>query len=202
MTQHSLHANLKKCSFGVKEIHYLGHIISDQGVQTEPEKIKAVVEWPVPQNLKQLRGFLGLTGYYRRFIQGYGSICRPLTNLLRKDAFVWDEEANVAFRELKERMVNPPVLALPNFNKPFLIETDASNVGMGAVLMQDGHPIAFSSKAFSKKNAMLSAYERELLAVVFAVQKWQHYLTVHPFTIRTDQHSLKYILDHKLSTPF
>lgn len=99
-------------------------------------------------------------------------------------------------------MVNPPVLALPNFSEPFLIETDASRVRMGAVLMQNGHPIAYISKAFSKRNGLLSAYERELLAVVFAVRKWQYYLTLQQFIIRTDQHSLKYILDHRLATPF
>lgn len=202
LKENSLYANQKKCSFGVTQIHYLGHIISNHGVSTEPDKIAAVLEWPTPKTLKQLRGFLGLTGYYRRFIQGYGQICRPLTDLLKKEAFIWSENANSAFKELKNKMINPPILALPNFNEPFLIETDASGVGMGAVLMQRGHPIAYISKAFSKKNAMLSAYERELLAVVFAIRKWQHYLMLRQFAIRTDQHSLKYILDHKLATPF
>lgn len=183
MQLNSLHANFKKCSFRVTKIHYLGHIISDQGVQTKLDKIKAVLDWPPPVNLKRLRGFLGLIGYYRRFIQGYGMICKPLTDLLRRDAFQWNDEANAAFQILKETMVRPPVLALPNFNKPFLIETDASGVGMGAVLMQEGNPIAYSSKVFSKRNALLSAYERELLAVVFAVKKWKHYQSVHPFTV-------------------
>lgn len=99
-------------------------------------------------------------------------------------------------------MAQPLVLALPDFIKSFFIEIDASGSGIGAVLMQDGHPIAFINQAFSKKNTLLSVYERELLAVVLAVKKWQHYLAVHPFTIRTDQHSLKYILDHKLATLF
>lgn len=145
---------------------------------------------------------MGITGYYRRFIQDYGKICRPLTELLRKDAFRWNDKAQEAFEVLKSKMARPPVLALPNFSKSFTVETDASAQGMGAVLLQEGHPIAFLSKAFSPKNALLSAYERELLAVVFAVNKWQHYLMSLPFVIKTDQQSLKYVLEHKLSTPF
>ena len=202
MTTHSLKANLKKCSFGATSIHYLGHIIAQAGVHTEPDKIQAVLDWAPPKTLKQLRGFLGLTGYYRRFIKDYGKICKPLTNLLKKDAFQWDSAAGAAFDSLKKIMTSPPVLALPNFLKPFLIETDASGKGMGAVSMQDGHPIAYISKAFSNAHLLLSAYERELLAIVFAVQKWQHYLMMQPFIIRTDQQSLKYLLDHKLATPF
>lgn len=198
----SLKANFKKCSFGVGEVHYLGHVISKRGVETESEKIRAVLTWPVPTTLKQLRGFLGLTGYYRRFIQGYGQICRPLTQLLKIEVFKWNKEAQGAFELLKEKMTNPPVLALPNFHQPFCVETDASGTSMGAVLMQNSHPIAYISKSFSDRNALRSAYERELLAIVFAIKKWQHYLSVQSFVIRTDQKSLKYLLDHKLSTPF
>lgn len=91
MQMHLLYANLKKCTFGVKKVHYLGHIISDKGVQTEGDKIKAIKEWPIPHTMKQLRGFLGLKGYYRQFIQGYGIVCKPLTQLLHKDAFSWTE---------------------------------------------------------------------------------------------------------------
>lgn len=191
---------MQKCSFGTNQIHYLGHVISERGVETEPEKVKDIVRWPRPANLKQLRGFLGLTGYYRRFIKDYGKICRPLTQLLRKDAFEWNNEATMAFEELKKIMSTPPVLALPDFHKPFLIETDASGQGMGAVLMQNGHPIAFLSKEFSEKTMQLSAYEREFMAIVVAVKKWQHYLVMQPFVIKTDQHSLKYVLEHKLVT--
>lgn len=171
MSSNSLHANLKKCSFGTTQIHYLGHIISEKGVETEPDKVNAIVQWPTPRTLKQLRGFLGLTGYYRRFIKDNGKICKPMTQLLRKDAFQWTQEATIAFNTLKQVMVSPPVLALPDFSKPFLIETDASGQGMGAVLMQSGHPVAFVSKAFSEKTMQLSAYERELMAVVMAVKK-------------------------------
>ncbi|WOG95777.1 hypothetical protein DCAR_0415105 [Daucus carota subsp. sativus] len=202
MKTHTLHANLKKCSFGTTQIHYLGHIISEKGVETEKDKVQSILQWPQPTNLKQLRGFLGLTGYYRRFIKDYGKICKPMTQLLKKDAFHWDDAATAAFDKLKFIMTSPPVLALPDFNQPFLIETDASGQGMGAVLMQSGHPIAFASKAFSERTMQLSAYERELLAIVMAVRKWQHYLMVQPFVIRTDQQSLKFILEQKLATPF
>lgn len=126
MELNSLHANLKKCSFGTTEIHYLGHIISERGVETEPEKVQVVLKWPQPTTLKQLKGFLGLTGYYMRFIKDYGKICKPMTQLLRKDAFQWSNEATAAFEKSKKVMTTPPVLALPDFHQPFLVEVDAS----------------------------------------------------------------------------
>lgn len=202
LQDNSLHANMKKCSFGVTEIHYLGHIISAEGVHTERGKLAAILDWPTPTNLKQLRGFLGLTVYYRRFIKDYGNICKPLTVLLKKNSFSWNAAAQESFQLLKSTMTNPPVLALPDFSKEFVIETDASGIRMGAVLMQGGQPIAYISKAFSERTTLLLAYERELLAIVFAVTKWKHYLMILPFIIRTDQKSLKFILEQKLSTSF
>ncbi|GKC16027.1 retrotransposable element Tf2, partial [Tanacetum coccineum] len=191
-----------KCAFGVAHIEYLGHVISDSGVATDPMKIKEIVEWPSQVTLNQLRGFLGLTGYYRRFIKDYGGIAKPLTQLLKKDSFEWNSEADKAFQHLKQAMITPPVLALPDFSSTFIIETDASSQGIGVVLMHHGYPIAFISKALSPKNLMLSTYERELLAVIHEVLKWNHYLLDKHFIIKTDQESLKYLLEHKLATPF
>ncbi|PNX78745.1 retrotransposon-related protein, partial [Trifolium pratense] len=201
LQENTLFVKLSKCSFGVLEIEYLGHMVTGQGVSMDKDKVQAVLEWPIPGNVKQLRGFLGLTGYYRRFIKSYAKIASPLTDLLKKEAYEWNVNAEMAFQQLKAAITSAPVLALPDFQKPFVLETDASGVGIGAVLHQEGHPIAYFSKKLVPRNQKKSAYFREMFAIVKAIAKFRHYLLGHKFIIRTDQKSLRSLMDQSLQTP-
>ncbi|KOM51585.1 hypothetical protein LR48_Vigan09g024400 [Vigna angularis] len=193
-------ANRKKCDFGRRKICYLGHQISEQGVEMDGDKIRAVVEWEEPRNLKALRGFLGLTGYYRRFVAGYGKIAKPLTEILKKGRFTWNEQAKQAMDALKAAITSGPVLELPDFNQEFHIECDASGGGIGAVLTQNRRPIAFYTKALSENTLSKSIYEKELMALVLAIQHWRPYLVGRKFTVHTDQRSLKYLLEQRITT--
>lgn len=168
---------------------------------TEPTKISEVSAWPRPHTIKQLRGFLGLTGYYMRFIKNYGVMSRPLTMLLKKNnLFSWTAIEQQAFEGLKQALVQAQVLALLDFTKTFTVETDASDLGMGAVLMQGGHPISFLSKSFCDKNKGLSTYEKECMAVLLAVEKWRPYLQHQEFILKTDHRSLLFLTEQRATT--
>lgn len=189
--------------FAQSSLTYLGHVISAEGVSTDAKNIQVVLQWPVPSNVKEVRGFLGLAGYYCKFVRHFGILSRPLTNLLKKNViFHWTAETQASFDALKTALTSAPVLALPDFSKTFEIETYASAVGVGAVLMQEGHPLAFLSKALGPRNRGLSTYEKECLAILLAIDHWRSYLQGAEFVIRTDQRSLIHLGDQKLATPW
>jgi len=192
----------KKCKFFQKEVSYLGHIISAEGVKTDPEKVTAVREWPRPQTVHELRSFLGLCSYYRRFVKNFSAIARPLHRLTEaKRPFVWTDDCEKAFKCLKELLTSTPILAYPRPDKQFILDTDASNDGIGAVLSQntDGneHVIAYFSKNLGKPDRNYCVTRKELLAIVKAVEHFHHYLYGKRFVLRTDHASLKWLLSFR-----
>jgi hypothetical protein len=196
LQEHRLFVKKSKCAFGMRSVAYLGHVISEAGVAMDKQKGQAVLEWPMPRSV---RVFLGLTGYYRRFIRDYDVIADPLTRLLRKEGFKWSPEAESAFRALQLALTRAPVLQLLAFDCAFIIECDASESSFDAVLHQGEGPVAFFSRQIAPRHAKLAAYERELIGLVQAVCHWRPYLWGREFTVRTDHFSLKYLLDQRLS---
>ena len=142
-----------KCSFAQRSIAYLGHVISEHGVAVDKQKVDAILSWPVPSSARAVRGFLGLAGYYRRFIRDYGSIAAPLTALLKKEGFRWNQDAERAFRALQRALTKATVLQLPDFDRDFVVECDASGSGFGAILHQGDGPLAFFSRPIAPRHA-------------------------------------------------
>lgn len=184
-----------KCDFLKKSVVYLGHVISDEGIKPDPEKFSAILNFPQPKTVKEIQSFVGLVGYYRRFIKNFSAIARPLFNLTKKDTiFKWSTDCQTAFDELKRLVTNPPVLSPPDFSKPFILQTDASDYAVGAVLMNaDRRPIAFKSKALKSYQKTYGITDKELLAVVWAVKEFEHYLYGQKFTIETDHSALVHL---------
>ncbi len=188
-----------KCAFLQERVYYLGHEVSRKGVATDPTKIHQVAHWPVPQSVKDVQKFLGLATYYHRFVRNFASIAKPLHRLTEKTAtFEWTVECQEAFAELRHRLCTAPVLAFPDFTKPFILDTDASNKGIGAVLSQlddqnQEHVIAFASRMLSKSERRSCVTRCELLAVVVFTQQFRPYLLGREFTLRTDHGSLSWL---------
>ena len=199
--QAGLTVKARKCQFATAECQYLGHVVGSGTVRPEPSKVRAVELFEIPRTKKQVRVFLGLTGYYRRFIQDYASIAAPLSDLTRKSAptqVVWSAECDRAFRQLKEKLCASPVLRSPDFEKEFVLQTDASDRGIGAVLSQldeDGHdhPVAFFSRKLLPREERYSTVEKECLAIKLRVQAFKVYLLGKPFCVQTDHRALVWL---------
>jgi hypothetical protein len=169
LSQHQLFFKNSKCFFGASQVEYLGHIVGNPGDRVDPKKIEAMQDWRCPKTIQLLHGFLDLTSYYRNFVQNYGKIVTNLTTLLKKNYFTWTLAADWAFQSLKVTMCTTTVLALPYFTNTFVFKCDAFGRRIGAVLMQEGRPLAFTNKKLSESHLGQSIYEKEMLAILHAM---------------------------------
>ncbi|MCO5576395.1 hypothetical protein L7F22_030205 [Adiantum nelumboides] len=195
LRDNKLHVNQKKSEFFLQEIQYLGHIISKNGIRMDPAKLEVIKDWPNPRNLHEVRSFIGMCAYYKRFIEKFSLILGPLHDLTKKNIkYVWTEKRQQAFDTLKQKLISQHVLALPDLSEPFEVQCDACGDCLGAVLLQEGHAIAYESRRLSSDEQILGIYEKELLVVLYALDSWKHYLLGTPFILRTDHQSLKYFM--------
>jgi hypothetical protein len=194
---HHLVLKPKKCDLFKKEVHYLGHVVSEEGIKCDPKKIEAVANWPQPRNLKELRSFLGLASYYRKFIEGFSEKAGPLNDLQKKNAkFEWTEKCEVGFNQLKEALTSAPVLAYPDMEATFILDTDASDYGIRGVISQvqngEERVISYASKTLNKAQRKYCVTYKERFATVSMCKLFKHYLWGQPFLIRSDHASLRY----------
>ncbi|CAH1412294.1 unnamed protein product [Lactuca virosa] len=193
-----LYAKLSKCEFWLRSVNFLGHVVSQEGIHVDPSKVKAIEGWAVPATPTEIRQFLGLAGYYRRFIQNFSKTAKPLTSLTQKGVpFKWTDKQEAAFRTLKQALCSAPVLSLPERTEDFVVYCDASNQGLGCALMQRGKVIAYASRQLKTHEVNYTTHDLELGAVVFALKIWRHYLYGTKCTIFTDHKSLQHILNQK-----
>ncbi|XP_073132168.1 uncharacterized protein [Henckelia pumila] len=198
LKEKQLYAKFSKCEFWLEKISFLGHIVSAKGIKVDPSKVEAVRNWVAPKNATEIRSFLGLAGYYRRFIQDFSKIALPLTSLTRKGVkFVWSDQCEKSFAELKEILMSAPVLAIPEGTGRFVVYNDASKSGLGAVLIQDNKVIAYASRQLKVHERNYPNHDLELAAVVFALKLWRHYLYGERCQIFTDHKTLKYFFTQK-----
>ena len=197
LKKHRLFVKLSKCEFMKSSIEFLGHNISDQGVRMLADKVKSINEWPTPRNEKHVASFLGLLGYYRRFIKDFSKVALPLSELAKeKVKFTWGPKQEESFQKLKRIVTSDQVLILPDYDKQFTVTTDASGYAVGASLQQMDdetkrlRPIAFFSKKLSEQEMRWAVYEQELLAIVLSLEEWRHYLVGRKFKLITDHQSL------------
>jgi hypothetical protein len=194
LRENQLYAKLSKCEFWLKEVSFLGHIISEGGISVDPSKVKVVLSWKTTQNISDIRSFLGLVGYYRRFIEEFSKISKPMTELLAKGKTLeWTSRCEASFQELKKRLTTAPVLMIPDVENAFSIYCDASGQGLGCVLMQDGNVVAYASRKLRKHEEKYPTHDLELAVIVPALKFWRHYIIGKRCEVYSYHKSLKYI---------
>ncbi|GJT26144.1 putative reverse transcriptase domain-containing protein [Tanacetum coccineum] len=198
LKKEELYAKFSKCEFWIPKVQFLGHVIDNKGIHVDPAKIESVKDWASPKTPTEIRQFLGLAGYYRRFIEGFSKIAKPMTKLTQKKVkFEWGDKQEAAFQLLKQKLCSAPILALPEGSEDFIVYCDASIKGLGAVLMQREKVISYASRQLKIHEKNYTTHDLELGAVVFALKIWRHYLYGTKCTVFTDHKSLQHILNQK-----
>ncbi|GJW16377.1 hypothetical protein Tco_0020510 [Tanacetum coccineum] len=198
LKKEELYAKFSKCDFWLSKVQFLGHVIDSEGIHVDPAKIESIKDWESPKTPTEIRQFLGLAGYYRRFIEGFSKIAKPMTKLTQKSVkFNWGEKEETAFQTLKQKLCSAPILALPKGSENFIVYCDASHKGLGAVLMQKEKVIAYASRQLKIHEKNYTTHDLELGVVVFALKMWRHYLYGTKCVVFTDHKSLQHILDQK-----
>jgi ribonuclease HI len=193
LRQQKLYAKFSKCAFWMEKVAFLGHVLSAEGITVDPSKVESVTKWEQPLNVTDVRSFLGMVGYYRRFIENFSKIAKTMTELLKNNTkFEWLGACEKSFQELKERLTTVLVLTLPDIKKDFVVYCDASKQGLGCVLMQEGKVVAYASRQLKKHEENYLTHDLELPAVVHALKIWRHYLMGNKCELFTDDKSLKY----------
>ena len=196
LQEQKLKINLEKCDFLKQELVYLGFVISKGELKMDPSKVEAIINWPTPTAIGEVRSFHGLATFYRKFIKNFSNICAPILDTIKgggKTKFEWNNAANKSFEELKQKVAKYPILVLPDFNKVFTVECDASGFAIGVVLSQEDRPVAFFSEKLNEAKKKYSSYDLELYAMVQALKKWRHYLLPKEFIVYTDNHALSFL---------
>nr|GFA53997.1 putative reverse transcriptase domain-containing protein [Tanacetum cinerariifolium] len=198
LKKEELYAKFSKCEFCIPNVQFLGHVIDSQGIHVDPAKIESVKDWASPKSPTEIRQFLGLAGYYRRFIEGFSKIAKPITKLTQKKVkFKWDDKQEAAFQLLKQKLYSAPILALPEGSEDFNAYCDASNKGLRAVLMQREKVISYASRQLKIHEKNYTTHDLELGAVVFTLKIWRHYLYGTKCTVFTNHKGLQHILNQK-----
>ena len=198
LRDHQLYAKFSKCKFWLTEVRFLGHVVSASGVSVDPEKVETVKSWDRPKSVFEIRSFLGLVGYYRRFIEDFSRIAAPVTRLTWKEVkFDWDDRCEEALQELKRRLTSALILIVPGRGRGYTVYYDASRARLGCVLMQSGRVVAYGSRQLKNHKQNYPTHDMEVAAVVFALKIWRHYLYGEEFEVYSDHKSLKYIFTQR-----
>jgi hypothetical protein len=196
LREHQLYAKFNKCDFFQKKIHYLGHVLSKEGVALDPDKIRSIMEWPTPKDVSDIRSFMGLEGYYRRFIKGFSKIGCPITALQKKGAkFTWTEKCEERFQTLKHLLTHAPVLKIDDPEADFLVCTYVCKEGLRGVLMQGGSVVSYESQKLNEHEVNYVTHDLELVSIVHALKIWRHYLLGRKFVLMKDHCGLQYLFD-------